>query len=1179
MKWLRRTGIALGIVVVLGSVTWYWLLHTESGANRIWLMAQNATGGQLSGDAITGDFAGGATIAELSWRSDSVDVSVESVSVAVDVDLFPLIVNVVTARAGTVDIYVPDGGNVDSEPQSPGEVAAGLQLPIEIHVEELSSGPITLSRPGADPLSVDGADLSVYWHERVEIYGLDVLKDDAQASVSGTVELRDAVPLELFVSLLSPDVRADLTLRGDLYQTAFDLSVSGVPGRAFGEGELVFSDTVSVAADLTVTAFHLAQYWNGWPETEPLSGELKLEYTGNTLAVTDAVVNGASAEARVDGSYSLATGDVDAALRWSNVLWPVDSDTPQVSSDSGDVVVTGDLEDWAVNGTIAIGTEEMPEGRFVVEGQGDLDSANATILQGQAFGGSLAGDLEYSWRGDQPWRMLLDVTTISVGSLLPDWPGHVSGKVQAGGTQRPFSVVAQLDNVSGELRGRALSVNGGFAHDDRVTTATNLEVQHGGLEARLDGSADTPDGLRFDATVASIEDYVDSIQGSATVAGNLSRAGDHPYVSVNLKSPLIQAGEFSFHGIDLKDNRTDGQIAAFILNVDRAEGPGTTVTNTELGVTYSIDRQAVSLTGEQLGTSIEIGIEGAFDDWSDPANSAWNGAVSAFAIELHDEHTMRLVQPATLEVSRGSLFLRGFCAADGAGAQICADFSRGDAASLELDAKISKLPLSLIEHFVDAGVTFEQDVSGTIEWSRAAGADPSGNAELTISAGIVRSVEDPAVSVETAEGQLGFEIIGGKLLAGTAEIPMPGTGEIDAQFRVLDVARTLTSEIDGGLQISMNDVELFAQLSPLVDTLHGQLDVSLQLAGTVGEPVLTGEMRMQEGELYYGPIGMHLTELNLAGELTSERSLQVAGRFRAGDGLGEVISSADYADADAPGLRFRVRGTNLQLVDVPDLNATVAPFIDVALENGELSIDGTVEVSSARIAPANLAENRISESDDVVIVAGTLPGSEEKNTGSRLGYSGELKVTLGDDVQVDLDVAKAKVSGSTVFTWQDDPVPMADGRFDLTGSVEAFGQVLQLTEGGIRFPNVPANNPYIRIRAERDIYGNTQVKHAGILVDGPAKRPSVEAYTMPMTTEERALTLLVTGSDFDYEQGVGAVDFGTYIAPRLFVSYGVGIFDRDNVISARYDLKRGFGIKASSGSKESGVDLNYRFEN
>jgi autotransporter translocation and assembly factor TamB len=73
--------------------------------------------------------------------------------------------------------------------------------------------------------------------------------------------------------------------------------------------------------------------------------------------------------------------------------------------------------------------------------------------------------------------------------------------------------------------------------------------------------------------------------------------------------------------------------------------------------------------------------------------------------------------------------------------------------------------------------------------------------------------------------------------------------------------------------------------------------------------------------------------------------------------------------------------------------------------------------------------------------------------------------------------------------------------------------------------------------------------------------------------------LLVTGSDFDYEKGVGAIDIGTYVAPRVYASYGIGLFDDENVIRVRYDLKRGFGITATSGAKESGVDLSYRFEN
>ena len=100
--------------------------------------------------------------------------------------------------------------------------------------------------------------------------------------------------------------------------------------------------------------------------------------------------------------------------------------------------------------------------------------------------------------------------------------------------------------------------------------------------------------------------------------------------------------------------------------------------------------------------------------------------------------------------------------------------------------------------------------------------------------------------------------------------------------------------------------------------------------------------------------------------------------------------------------------------------------------------------------------------------------------------------------------------------------------------------------------DVPADDPYLRIRAEREIFGNTQVRRAGVLVAGSVSRPTIEAYTTPVTTEERALTLLVTGSDFDYERGIGAVDFGTYIAPRVYASYGIGLFDNENVIGILY---------------------------
>ena len=144
-------------------------------------------------------------------------------------------------------------------------------------------------------------------------------------------------------------------------------------------------------------------------------------------------------------------------------------------------------------------------------------------------------------------------------------------------------------------------------------------------------------------------------------------------------------------------------------------------------------------------------------------------------------------------------------------------------------------------------------------------------------------------------------------------------------------------------------------------------------------------------------------------------------------------------------------------------------------------------------------------------------------------------------------------------------IPIANGNFNVQGDIQAFGQLLHLTRGRINFPGIPADNPHLNIRAERDIYGSTQIRKAGLMVAGTLRRPIVEPYTVPMTNRDRARTLLITGSDFNYEQGVGAVAVGTYILPRLYVSYGIGVFEDENVLSIRYDLGRGFGVKVTSG--------------
>ena len=191
---------------------------------------------------------------------------------------------------------------------------------------------------------------------------------------------------------------------------------------------------------------------------------------------------------------------------------------------------------------------------------------------------------------------------------------------------------------------------------------------------------------------------------------------------------------------------------------------------------------------------------------------------------------------------------------------------------------------------------------------------------------------------------------------------------------------------------------------------------------------------------------------------------------------------------------------------------------------------------------------------------------------------GHVEVKLGDDVLVEVPGIEVSISGSTMFDWSGEPIPMADGVFTLQGVVDIYGPKLNIKNGSISFPGVPANDPLLNIRAGRDIFGNTQIRRAGVRVIGRLQRPVLEAYTVPATNEDRAWALLITGSDFDQGQGVSGFDVGTYIAPRLYASYGISLFEDENVISLRYDISRGFGVKVTSGQRETGLDVSYTID-
>jgi len=57
-----------------------------------------------------------------------------------------------------------------------------------------------------------------------------------------------------------------------------------------------------------------------------------------------------------------------------------------------------------------------------------------------------------------------------------------------------------------------------------------------------------------------------------------------------------------------------------------------------------------------------------------------------------------------------------------------------------------------------------------------------------------------------------------------------------------------------------------------------------------------------------------------------------------------------------------------------------------------------------------------------------------------------------------------------------------------------------------------------------------------------------------------------------------ALTVGEYLSPRLYVGYGVGLFEPGDVITLRYRLSDDVALRAVRGREESRPGVEYRVE-
>jgi translocation and assembly module TamB len=200
-----------------------------------------------------------------------------------------------------------------------------------------------------------------------------------------------------------------------------------------------------------------------------------------------------------------------------------------------------------------------------------------------------------------------------------------------------------------------------------------------------------------------------------------------------------------------------------------------------------------------------------------------------------------------------------------------------------------------------------------------------------------------------------------------------------------------------------------------------------------------------------------------------------------------------------------------------------------------------------------------------------------------------------------------------------------EGQVTVNGSYKAYGQNLTIQHGQLLFASTPIDNPGLNIRAVRKLNPNATIdegQEVGLLITGTAQRPILTVFSNPPMEQSDALAYLITGkplsqvssgegntvtaaaqalgsaagnllakrvgaklgiddigvSSSEALGGNSAFTVGKYLSPRLYLSYGVGLFEPGEVITLRYRLSQRWNFEAQNATDFSRASLNYRIE-
>lgn len=933
-----------------------------------------------------------------------------------------------------------------------------------------------------------------------------------------------------------------------------------------------------------------------------ISGKIVLALSDDIALVQSMNLHVPDTDWQLNGNaqYQLNNQQIAADLRWQQLSWPpqfrvkVADSSPVYASSQGTLIASGELSQLDINLQTDISGQSIPSATLDLQATLNDEQLQVQPLLIETLDGQvdINGQLN---RMTQNWQVSLTASNLNPELHWPAYPGNVNLEAEADGqlpdASRPLEAVIRLKRLNGELRGQPLSGSGDLRYVDGLIRTEGLTIRSGDADISLAG---TTEQLQAEINIPRLQDILPAATGqlnATLVLADISKATNIPAtVTVNAALDNMQWRDYQLNNLRLESRtglESNHLTSTTTLLLDQLQLPQQPVVESiNLDINIAPPSQTLTLSADQSGNSLTLAMRGqdqqwqSVNSWSDLLYQGWQGELHELSVKPADRTAWSLQSPAAIMASAERQLLETLCLRpEDQPGSACIEFQHASTAAnlanhpTTAQLTLIQLPLSLLDGYLMNGITSSQQVSGQIQTAWQTGFDSdltTLNASFTVTAGEVNFIETERPPLALGETLITAELDAQNHIATRLQSDIERQNTLDSLIRYGPLDSD-TPQIAGRIAVDMPDLAWLQKPLVELDAINGSLQLTAELQGPPRQPLISLDVDLHDGLIVYQPLGLQLSAIQLHGNSEPGQALQATGSFMAGSGSGELAMMLTPLERE---LSLNVTGTELELLGSQALQLTASPDIALNIAPDGYQINGSIAIPRALLKPPEGIMTQVKESDDLIVLNAPAAAIPEPRP---VPVSGQLIVSLGDNVKVDADVARTLLTGEVTLNWDNQQLPEADGEIRLIdGRIQAYGQSLELRRSRVNYNNTPVDNPELSIQAVRDIFGDPRVSEAGVLVSGPAQEPSIRVFTNPASDKDSALAYIATGNDFDYANGQGALNLGIYLFPRLFVSYGLGLFDNGNTANARYEFSDNWNLSVESGARDTGVDLNWR---